>query len=276
ANLPPKALARLGLEEEAFRERYPQVVLATQTGFGLRGPDKDKGGFDGVGQALSGAMYLSGVPGAPMKAAAPYVDFSTAVLSALGVLAALMARDKTGRGQHVDTALLGTALSVMGAYLVEEAVGETGRVGTGNRVQTSAPSDVFATKDGNVLTHVVGDGLFARWARLIGEPDLADRPDYRGDQSRGDARDALCAKMADWCAERTTEEAVAALEDAGVPCGPVLSPADALSNPQVEAMGFLKPMTFPGLPRPAPVPNLPIRFSDLEAGLAASPPAVGA
>jgi len=276
ANMPPKALARLGLEEASFRERHPRTILAVQTGFGLKGPARDKGGFDGVGQALSGAMVLSGTPGAPMKAAAPYVDFSTAIVSAFGVLAALMAREKTGRGQQVEAALQGTALAVLNAYLVEQAVAETGRVGTGNRVQTSAPSDVFATKDGHVLTHVVGDGLFARWAKLIGAPELIDDPRYQGDQARGDARDELCARMAEWCGARTTDEAVAALEAAGVPCGPVLSPQQALEHPQVAAMAFLKPVDYPGLPRPAPVADLPVRFSDLEAGIETPPAAAGA
>ncbi|MCG8440658.1 MAG: CoA transferase [Caulobacterales bacterium] len=275
ANMPPKALAKLGLDWDAFSALNPRGVLVTQTGFGARGPDRDKGGFDGVAQAMSGAMYLTGVPDAPVKAGAPYVDYATGVLSALGAMAALMARERTGRGEHVETTLLGTALAVMNAHLIEQAVAGRNRVGTGNRVQTSAPSDVFRTRDGHVLVHTVGDGLFARWARLVGRTELAQEPRFQGDQARGDHRDELCAIMAEWCADRSTEEALAALEQAGVPCGPVLSLQEALDNPQAEAMGFLTSVDFPGLPRPAPVADLPIAFARLAAGVDGRPPTLG-
>jgi len=275
ANLPPKALARLGLDWPSFSAANPRGVLVTQTSFGARGPDRDKGGFDGVAQAMSGAMHLTGEPGRPVKAGAPYVDFSTAVFSALGALAALMHRERTGRGQHVETSLLGTALAVMNAHLAEQAVTQKNRPGTGNRVQTSAPSDVFPVRDGHILVHTVGDGLFRRWAAMVGRPDLADDPRYQGDQARGDHRDALCAVMADWCADKTQGEALAALEAAGVPSGPVLSMQEALDNPQTDAMAFFKEVLFPGAPAPAPAADLPIGFSDIDAGLTGRPPLLG-
>ena len=171
ANLPPASLRALGLDYASLKAVRADVILVTQTSFGDRGPLADRGGFDGVGQAMSGAMYMSGQPGAPAKAAAPYVDFSTAVLSAFGAMAALLHRAKTGEGQEVKTSLLGTALAVFGSHLVEQGALTKNRTPSGNRVQTSAPSDVFATRDGHVLTHCVGDGLFRRWARLMGDAD---------------------------------------------------------------------------------------------------------
>ena len=275
ANLPPKALEKLGLDWPGFSAINPQGVLVTQTGFGTTGPDSHKGGFDGVAQAMSGAMYLTGAPGAPAKAGAPYADFTTAVFSALGAMAALMARQKTGKGEHVQTSLLGTALAAMNSHLAEQAVTQKNRVGTGNRVQTSAPSDVFRTQDGHILVHTVGDGLFRRWAILVGRPELAEDPALKGDQARGDRRDDLCAIMAGWCLERTTEDALAALQDAGVPSGPVLSMQEAIENPQAQAMEFFKWIDFPGLPRPAPAADLPIDFSSLRAGVEARPPLLG-
>ncbi len=275
ANLPPKALKKLGLDWAGFSAMNDKGILVTQTSFGSRGPDADKGGFDGVAQAMSGAMYLTGTPDHPAKAGAPYADFSTAVFSALGAMAALMARDKTGRGQHVETSLLGVALAAMNSHLAEQAVTQINRAGTGNRVQTSAPSDVFKTLDGHILVHTVGDGLFKRWAALVGRPELADDPRYRGDQARGDARDALCAIMADWCGGKSTDDALAALQQAGVPSGPVLTQQQALDNPQADAMEFFKSVTFPGLPLPAPVADLPIDFSDLDAGVQGPPPRLG-
>ena len=277
ANLPPRALAALGLDYASLRAIRPDVILTTQTSFGDAGPYCDRGGFDGVGQAMSGAMYITGTPGQPVKAAAPYVDFSTAVLSAFGTLAALIHRQATGDGQEVKTSLLGTALAVFGSHLIEQSVTGISRVGTGNRVQTSAPSDVFPTRDGHVLAHVVGNGLFRRWAKLMGDADrwIAD-PLYQTDPSRGDHSEKILERMKAWCAERTTAQALAELEAAGLPAGPVYTPQQALDDPQVAAMQFLKCVAdYPGLPQPARVPDLPVTLSRSPGGIRARPPGVG-
>lgn len=275
ANFTPSTLEKLGLDWPGFSRINPRGILVTQTSFGAAGPDRDKGGFDGVAQAMSGAMHLTGTPSQPVKAGAPYVDFSTAIFSALGVMAALMEREKTGLGQHVETSLLGTALAVMNSHLAEQAVTRANRPGTGNRVQTSAPSDVFATVDGHILVHTVGDGIFRRWAKMVGRAELGDEPRYQGDQARGDRRDELCAIMADWCRRRSSRDALAALEAAGVPAGPVFTQQEALDNPQVAAMEFFRWINFPGLPAAAPVADLPIRFSSITAGVRGRPPLLG-
>lgn len=276
ANLPAALLQRLGLDYTSLCEIRPDIILASQSSFGDRGPDAGKGGFDGVGQALSGAMYISGTPGQPMKAAAPYVDYATATLAAFGTLAALMERERSGIGQEVSATLLGTALAVFNSHLIEQGVGAVDRVGTGNRVQTSSPSDVFETRDGHVLTHVVGNALFRRWARLIGEEDKwTSDPRFATDQLRGDYRDVICERMAIWCAARTTDEAVAQLNSAGLPAGAILSPQQAIDNPQVTAMGLLQEVDFPGMVRPAPVAGLPLHFSRSPTGIRSAPPRLG-
>ncbi len=277
ANLPPASLHALGLDYASLKAVRADVILVTQTSFGDRGPLADRGGFDGVGQAMSGAMYMSGQPGAPAKAAAPYVDFSTAALSAFGAMAALMHRAKTGEGQEVKTSLLGTALAVFGSHLVEQGALTKNRTPSGNRVQTSAPSDVFATRDGHVLTHCVGDGLFRRWARLMGDADrwLAD-PRLQGDQSRGDHSTEILARMREWCAERTTAEALAALDAAGLPAGPVYTLQQALDEPQVAAMKFFSEVAdYPGLTRPVRIPDLPVELTATPGGIAQRPPLLG-
>ena len=276
ANMPLKALARLNLDWNSLEKVHPGCILVTQSAFGDTGPDADKGGFDGVAQALSGAMYLTGEPGHPIKAGAPYVDYATAVMSAFATLAALMQKRETGRGQHVQTSLLGTALSVMNAHLAEQAVTGKNRIGTGNRVQTSAPSDVFATTDGHVLIHTVGDNIFAKWAKMVGRADLLDDPRCQGDQIRGDNRDFLCDIMQDWCRGKNTATVLQALEAAGVPSGPVFSMQEALDTPQVAAMRFFKPVDVPGTDKTAPVVGLPASFSGFEPVPPTSPPTVGA
>ncbi len=277
ANLPPAALAGLGLDYASLTAIKPDIVLVTQSAFGDVGPYRDRGGFDGVGQAMSGSMYITGTPGHPVKAAAPYVDFSTAVLSAFGTLAALMHRARTGEGQEVQATLQGTAMAVFGSHLIEQGVTGISRVGTGNRVQTSAPSDVFATRDGHILTHVVGNGLFKRWARLMGDEERWTKdPRFGSDQSRGDHSAEILARMREWCAERTTAEALATLDRSGIPAGPVYTPQQALDDPQVAAMRLLASVGgYPGLPRPAPVPDLPVRLSRSGGGVRTPPPRTG-
>jgi len=281
-NLPPKSCLAMGLDYATLSAINPRIILATQTAFGEHGPFANRGGFDGVGQAMSGAMVISGVPGAPAKAAAPYVDYSTAVLSAFGVLAALIERATSGLGQQVGAALQATALAVFGSHLIEQGVTAANRIGTGNRVQTSAPSDVFATCDGHILIHCVGNGLFKRWAKLMvdGDPADLDRwvqdPMHANDALRGENSTQILEQMRDWCAERSNAQALRELEAAGIPAGPVYTPQQALDDPQARAMHWFKEIAdYPGLPRPAPVPDLPLRFSRSAAGIAQRPPTLG-
>jgi crotonobetainyl-CoA:carnitine CoA-transferase CaiB-like acyl-CoA transferase len=277
ANLPAQQLRSFGIDYSTLSAIRPDIILTTQSAFGDEGPRAHHGGFDGVAQAMSGAMYISGVPGDPVKAAAPYADFGTAVLCALGTLAALMHRERTGEGQEVKGTLLGTALAVFGSHLAEQGATGIDRIGTGNRVQTSAPSAVFATRDGHVLTHVVGGGLFKRWARLMGEErEWTGDPRFQTDQSRGDHSEVILARMAAWCGARTTAEALAELDAAGLPAGPVYTPQQALDDGQVAAMRFLHAVEgYPGLARPVPVSGLPVQLGKTPVAAPARPPLLG-
>jgi crotonobetainyl-CoA:carnitine CoA-transferase CaiB-like acyl-CoA transferase len=277
ANLPPAQLRAMGIDYQTLRAIRPNIILTTQSAFGDRGPYAHRGGFDGVGQAMSGAMFISGEPGAPVKAAAPYVDFGTAVLCALGTLAAVLHRERTGEGQEVKGTLLGTALAAFGSHLAEQGGTGINRIGSGNRVQTSAPSAVFPTRDGHLLTHVVGNGLFRRWAKLMGdEARWAGDELYRTDASRGAHSEAILERMADWCAARTTAEALAALDGAGLPAGPIHTPQQALDDPQVAAMKFLHSIAdYPGLRSPVPVSGLPVDLSATPGTPPGRPPRLG-
>ncbi|RME63792.1 MAG: CoA transferase [Alphaproteobacteria bacterium] len=275
ANLPDATLRRLGLDYASLSAIKPDIVLASQSAFGRTGPWAARGGFDGVGQAMSGAMFMTGTPGNPVKAAAPYVDYATAVLSAFGVLAALMQRAQSGKGQEIEGTLLGTALAVFNAHLIEQGVLGLNRVGTGNRVQTSAPSDVFATRDGHVLVHVPSDHLFARWARLMGEAHWLADPRFATDALRGAHRDIICERMAAWCRVRTSEDVLQHLSEAGIPAAPVLSLQQALEHPQTAALDVLRRVDYPGLPQAAPIADLPLRMQAGAVGVRMPPPLPG-
>lgn len=266
ANLPGPALKKLGLDYDTLCEVKPDIILATSSAFGSRGPYATRGGFDTVAQAMSGAMYLSGKPGEPAKSFAPYCDFGSAALSAFGILAAIIHRMQTGEGQLVEASLLGTALAFNNAALMEEAVLGLARQGSGTRGQYNAPTDSFRTRDGWVTVQIVGGGLFKRWADLLGEPQWLSDERFASDQSRGDHGGVIGERMAQWCTQRSTGEVLAQLSKAGIPCGELLSPRDVLSNEHVVDAGMLRPLSYPGVSTPAPVADHPVRYSRTPVG----------
>lgn len=275
ANLPDAALEAMGLDYVSLAAVKPDVILTSVSAFGAGGPYSAKTGFDGIGQAMSGAMYLSGLPGQPTKSYVPWVDFTTALSATVGTLAALMARQRTGRGQEVKGSLLASALTVANAVLIEQAVNMPDRVATLNRSQVSAPSDTHRTRDGWILVQTIGQPLFERWTTLIGESHWLTDPRFTDDMSRGDHGGLISERMAVWCAERTTDEALAALETARIPAGPVLSPQQTLDDPHVRAAQMLQALGFPGTPLPIPVADSPFSLSDTPASIRGRAPKLG-
>lgn len=276
ANLPWEILPSIGLDYDSLRAIKSDIILTTMSTFGSEGPYARRVGFDGVAQAMSGMMYMTGHPEEPMRAAAPYADFGTALSSAYGTLIALMHRDKTGEGQIVEGSLLRTALTYADAYLIEQAVTAPDRVPTGNRGQTSAPADLYRTKDGWLLVLIVSNPLFRRWARLMGEEDKwLDDPRFKDDVSRGAHSALLSERMQAWCGERTTEECTAELETARIPSGPVLTGQQVLDDPHVAATGLLQEVEFPGLSKPAPIVPSPVKLSASPGEIKHRAPTVG-
>jgi len=275
ANLPPAALAALRLDYASLRAVKPDVILTTVSAYGRGGPLSERLGFDGIGQAMSGAVYMGGEPGRPSRAAVSWVDFATALHAAFGTLVALMSRARTGTGQVVEAALLPTAVALNGVFLTEQAVLRRGREPSGSRGQLVAPSDVFRTRDGWILCQVIGNAMFARWATLVGAGAWRTDARFRDDSSRGDNGAAISERMAAWCADRTTAEALSALEQAAIPGAAVLTPQQVLDDPQVQATGVLDPVDYPGLPGPAPVARIPVWLSESAPAARRRAPLVG-
>ena len=275
ANLPPDTLESMGLDYASLTAVKPDIILTTTTAFGVGGPYGDRVGFDGVAQAMSGNMHLTGYEDEPMRNYFPYVDYTTASLNTMATLAAIIHRMNTGEGQHVQGCLLASALTVANGTLIEQSILDNNRVATGNRGQTAAPIDVFRTTDGWILVQVVGNPLFERWAKLMGEPHWLTDPRYATDEARGDNAVDISERMGRWTAGRSTAEAMALLADARIPCGEVLTPAEALVNEQVVARRFLEPVDYPGLPHPAPVGRMPVDFSKSDTGVRLRAPTLG-
>lgn len=275
ANMPQQSLEQLGLDYESLKAIKPDIILTSVSAFGNGGPNSHRLGFDGVGQAMSGAAYLSGYPDQPVKAAVPYVDYSTAMCCAFGTLAALMARSQTGQGQVVEGSLIGTSLTMMNPTLIEQALIQANRTATLNRSQIAGPSDIFRTKDGWIIVQVIGQAMFRRWARLLGAEELIEDPRFADDMLRGENGQILSDRMSDWCRDRTKADALATLEQAKIAAGPVLAPQETLDDEHSRAAGFFTEMDYPGLPRSAPVVTTPVKLSRTPGQLRRRAPTIG-
>jgi crotonobetainyl-CoA:carnitine CoA-transferase CaiB-like acyl-CoA transferase len=191
----------------------------------------------------------------------PYVDFGTALTLTIGVMMALYHRKSTGEGQHVEGALLPTALMSANAFIIERDLLQLDKPRAGNRGTSVAPCDLYQVKDGWVLVQVAGQPMFKRWCRMVGREDLFDDPRFANDDLRWENGDVLNDIMQAWCAGQTKAELLALLEEAKMPSAPLHSPQDVLDDPHVEAMGYLRRLPFPGASRPVPILETPFRMS---------------
>lgn len=260
ANFSPSALKHFGLDYETLKAIKSDIILTTASAFGTEGPLSERIGFDGVGQAVSGALWLTGLPGQPFRSATAFVDFGTALSCAYGTLAAIMNRQKTGHGAHVETSLVGTAMAVMSQILIEQAAGTNQRVPTGNRSPIAGPSDVFAAKDGWFIMQVIGNGMFERWAKLVARPELASDPRFATDILRGQNGEELSAMMSDWSRDRTRDECLEILAAANIGCGPVLSLAEVVGGSLGLSDIFLDKVPYPGSANPVPIARPPAQL----------------
>lgn len=262
ANMPHATLKAMGLDYASLSAINPRLVLVATDAFGRRPALADRVGFDGVGQAISSAAWMTGEGDSPRRAAVNYVDFGTAALAAFGALLALLARERTGRGQEVTGSLAATALTMTNAVLIEQAVARPDRIPQGNLGYASAPADLFRCRDASwLIVQAVGQPLWERFCRMLGAPDWLKDPRFKDDTARGKHARVVSARLGEWCAARSREEAMRELEAARIPAAPVNSPQQALDDASLRAAGFFKQVAFPGMPAPAPLVDTPIGLS---------------
>jgi len=245
---PGPTLVHQGLDYETLAAVNPRIIWLNVSAFTTHGPRGAEVGFDGIGQAMSGAIHLSGFGGMPGRSGCSWVDASTGVYSAFAIMSALLDRNRTGKGHCLETSLMTSAYAAMSWFLVEQAATGRNRTRTGNRAQSSGPSDVFRTKDGWIIVQVLGDSMFAKISRLVGRPDWIDDPRFGTDVGRSDNGAHLSEGVAAWCAALTTQDALEQLRKARIPATMVNSLQDALEEPQVEALGLFQTVTHPDRP----------------------------
>ncbi len=275
ANMPEDGLKKMGIDYASLKAIKPDIIFTWVTALGSEGPWAHKAGFDGIAQAMAGSMFFTGTPGHPVKTSAPYVDNSTAMTAAMGTLAALWHKEKTGEGQLVEASLLASAVSIFAPMLCEQGATQINRQPNGSRSQTSGPSDVFKTRDGHVIVHVVGNALFKRLAKALGKEAWLNDESLNSDNKRGQNRDRICEEIQPWFLARSNEEVLDILGEMSVPAGPVLNMQEAIDHPQVKGMNLQVKVNAPELKFPAPLSRAPFRLEKTEIKTPEKPAAIG-
>lgn len=274
-NFRPGALAKLDLDYDSLSAKRPELIYVSISGYGHTGPRRDELGYDAVAQAEGGLMSITGVPEAqPVRLGVAVADIAAGMFAFQGLLLALIARGRTGRGQHIDVSLLDAVVSLLtyqaGRYF---ATGDSPSR-AGNRHMTIAPYNTYDTRDG-VLVLAVGNDT--QWQRLCGALGLTDLgADARFTQNEGRVAhyDALHIQLTTIFAGLDLAPVVARLRAAGVPCGAVRSIADVFADPQIAARAMAESVDHPTIGR-LQVLGVPVKLSATAGGVRTPPPRLG-
>lgn len=232
-------LKKYGLDYESLKKINPRLVYCSITGFGQNGPYASRAGYDFMIQGMGGIMDLTGDPeGEPQKIGVAYVDIFTGVYSVVGILAALRQRDATGKGTHLDMALLDVQTSVLANQAMNYLASGKPPRRMGNAHPNIVPYQVFPVADGHVIVAVGNDGQFARFVSVLGKPELVQDERFRTNAGRVGRRAELVPILTELTLKTTREGLLAALEGQGVPAGPINTVADVFDDPQVIARGM--------------------------------------
>ncbi|MCS0504819.1 CaiB/BaiF CoA transferase family protein [Ancylobacter mangrovi] len=259
-NFRPGVAARLGIDYASLAAINPKLVYASISGFGQEGPLSHRPAYDIIAQAMSGIMSVNGPAGSgPNRVGESVGDLIAGLQATWAILAALHGRERDGRGQHLDIAMLDSIFSIMMTALSQYLfTGEVpGRIGNAHPI--SAPLDSFEAADGHLIIAVANDTLFAGLAAAIGQPELAADPRFATDQARKGNEAALKAILEGWTRQRGVAEAVAALEAARVPASPILTIDQVVASAHAKARGLVRTVLHPAAGAIPVVPQ-PVHF----------------
>ena len=276
-NFKPGGLEKYGLGYDAMHQKHPHLIYTAISGFGQTGPLSSEPGYDLMAQAMCGLMGHTGAAdGAPMKAGVAIVDVMTGLYAAIGTLAALNARAKTGKGQLVDLALLDVGLAAMTNIAQYYLTSGHAPKRYGNAHATIVPYQAFRAEDAHMVIAVGNDRQFARLAALLGHAEWANDPRFSHNDARLENRDALCTLMQDILATGTADAWVAKCQDIDVPAAKVNRIDEAFATEQVQARGMEIEMPHPQSPAPIKLMGSPFHLSDTPVSYRLPPPVMGA
>ncbi len=240
-NYRPDVKFRLGVDYESLKVVNPRLVYASISGFGQDGPYRDRPGFDQIAQGMGGLMSITGEPGrGPMRVGIPVADLTAGVFAAMGILIALLEREQSGEGQWVKSSLLGAQISMLDFQAARWTIGKEVPGQAGNNHPTSIPTGVFATADGYINIAAAGDDIFRRLCKALGAEHLQADPLFASGGDRSTNRDALNEAIEAITRGRTSAAWIEALNQAGVPSGPIYSMNEVFADPQVQHLGMTR------------------------------------
>lgn len=260
-NFRPGTLERWGLGYEDLRTLDPRLIMARVTGYGQDGPYSPRAGFGSIGEAMGGIRYVTGNPDLPpSRAGISLGDSLAAVFATIGVLTAVHHRERTGRGQLVDSAIYEAVLAMMESLLPEYEIGGYQRERTGSVLPNIAPSNVYPTRGGEmILVAANQDSVYARLVTAMGRADLVSDPRYLDHASRGVNMDELDDVISAWTADLGTDEVLDILHEAGVPAGRIYTARDMFDDPHFAARDAIVRLAHPDfgeIPMAGVVPKL--------------------
>jgi formyl-CoA transferase len=274
-NFRPDVKKRLGIDYKTLAKINPRLVYASISGFGQTGPYANRPGFDQIAQGMGGLMSITGLPGqGPVRAGIPIADLTAGLFAALGILVALLDREKSKKGQQVETSLLQAQIFMLdfqgSRYLVKGEVAKQ----AGNNHPTSIPTGVFKTKDGYINIATAGQKTWQRFCEAIGATALIAKPEYQTAEARSKNRDALGVEIDDYLAGETSAEWVDRLNKAGVPSGPIYSIDQVFADPQVQHLGIVQSVAMKDKSKMRLL-GQPVGLSRTPSRLAVRPPDLG-
>lgn len=273
-------LKKYGLDYESLREVKPDLIYCSVTGFGQTGPYAHRAGYDFIIQGIGGFMSITGERdgepgGGPQKAGVAISDLATGLYATIAVLAALAHRDRTGEGQSIDMALLDVQVALLANMNTNYLASGQPPVRWGNAHPNIVPYQTFQTSDGWIIVAVGNDGQFRKFVEAGGRPELADDARFATNPARVRHRDTLVPILADMVKARDKDTWIAALEAAGVPCGPINELDEVFDNEQVIARGMQVELPHP-CGAPVKLVRNPIRMSRTPPEARTAPPLLGA
>ncbi len=274
-NFRPGVARRLGIDYAALQPLNPGLVYASISGFGQDGPLADRPAYDLVVQAMSGLMDVTGQrDGPPTAIGESMADVCAGMFAAWGISTALFARERTGKGRHLDIAMLDSMFSIMLTVISLQLYSERPPSRVGSRHPVTYPVDSFRAKDGYVVMVVSSDRAFGAFCKAIGQPALAEDARYLTNADRNEHEDALKAIIEAWTGQRTSDEIVRAMDEAGIPAAPVLSVGDVASGDHIASRDMISTVEHPTLGA-IPLVHQPVRFSDTDRSFHRPPPGLG-
>jgi formyl-CoA transferase len=274
-NYRPDVKFRLGVDYESLAKVNPRIILASISGFGQDGPYRDRPGFDQIAQGMGGFMSITGLPGqGPVRAGTAIADLTAGFFAALGIMTALLEREKSGRGQWVQANLLMSQIALLDFQAARYLMTGVAPGQAGNDHPTSMPTSAYKTKDGYMNIAATGESMWQRVCEGIGRKDMLEREDFKGEQNRSKNRVALNAEINKALASRNTAEWIEVLTAAEVPCGPIYTIDKVFDDPQVKHLGAAASVKSRKLGE-IRIVNQAVRLSRTPATIASAPPEIG-